>query len=206
MGAMLTLLLAFVAMSAVVICTPGPDTALTVRNAITAGRRGGVVTAAGVASGQLVWTVTASAGIAGLLQASEPAFLAVKLAGALYLIYLGAHSLWTAWRGHPPAAERGAGARAGHGRAFRQGLVSNLANPKMAAFFLSMLPQFAGTFAGLLAFGALFCLLTFLWLAGYSVAVHAARRVLDRPRVRRTVDAVSGAALVAFGARLALTR
>ncbi|MEJ3657184.1 LysE family translocator [Actinomycetes bacterium KLBMP 9759] len=199
-----TLLLAFVAVSAVVICTPGPDTALTVRNAITGGRRGGIATAAGVASGQLVWTVAASAGIAGLLQTSEPAFLAVKLAGALYVIYLGTRSLWTAWRGHPSAQVRGT--HRGHGRAFRHGLISNLANPKMAAFFLSMLPQFAGTFAGLLAFGALFCLLTFLWLAGYGVAVHAARRVLDRPRVRRTVDAVSGAVLVAFGARLALTR
>ncbi|MFG1702160.1 LysE family translocator [Nonomuraea sp. M3C6] len=69
-------LAAFVGLSIVVICTPGPDTALTVRNAFSGGRRGGVWTAAGVATGQAAWTVAASLGIAGLIHASEPAFLA----------------------------------------------------------------------------------------------------------------------------------
>jgi len=83
---MMTELLAFLGVSALVICTPGPDTALTVRNSIIGGRRAGVLTAAGIAAGQLVWTVAASVGIAGLLQASQPAFLALKIAGAAYLI------------------------------------------------------------------------------------------------------------------------
>ena len=81
---------------AVVICVPGPDTALTVRNALAGGRRCGVATAAGVATGQAVWTVATSVGIAELIQASEPAFLVLKPAGAAYLVALGIQSLWTA--------------------------------------------------------------------------------------------------------------
>jgi hypothetical protein len=88
---------AFLAVSALVICMPGPDTALTVRNALAAGRRGGIYTAAGVATGQLVWTIAVSVGIAGVLAASAPAFLALKLIGAAYLIYLGVQSLRAAW-------------------------------------------------------------------------------------------------------------
>lgn len=206
---MLAQLLAFLAVSAVVICTPGPDTALTVRNALVGGRRAGVHTAAGVALGQLVWTVAASAGIAGVLHASELAFRIVQLAGAAYLLVLGAQSLWAAYRGVGHGSLAGAGPRQRPGRALRQGLVSNLANPKMAAFFLSLLPQFVpagqGSFVGFLVLGALFCLMTFGWLAGYSLAVDRARRLFDRSRVRRALDALAGGLLVAFGIRMAVS-
>jgi threonine/homoserine/homoserine lactone efflux protein len=203
-------LLAFLAVSAVVICTPGPDTALTVRNALVGGRRAGVHTAAGVALGQLIWTVAASAGIAGLLQASELAFRIVQVAGAAYLLVLGAQSLWAAYCGVGHGSLAGAGGpRLRPGRALRQGLVSNLANPKMAAFFLSLLPQFVpagrGSFVGFLVLGALFCLMTFGWLAGYSLAVDRAKRLFDRSRVRRALDALAGGLLVAFGIRMAVS-
>src|ERR671931_354940 len=92
-------LLAFAGVAALVIVTPGPDTALTVRNVLLGGRACGVATAAGVTIGLTVWTVTASAGVAALLVASEPAFVAVKLAGAAYLVFLGAQSMWHAIRG-----------------------------------------------------------------------------------------------------------
>jgi threonine/homoserine/homoserine lactone efflux protein len=82
--------------------------------------------------------------------------------------------------------------------------VSNLGNPKMAIFFASLLPQFAGSgFASLLAFGLLFSLLTLTWLSAYAVAVARAGRVLARPRLRRALDVVTGTALAAFGLRLA---
>ena len=142
-------LLAFLGVSLIVICVPGPDTALTIRNAISGHRRAGVATAAGVATGQLAWTIAASLGIAGLLLASAPAFQAVRWAGAAYLIFLGARSLWSAVHArHDRAAipsrddTRRPSAQLTPARAFRQGLLSNLANPKMAAFFLSLLPQF----------------------------------------------------------------
>jgi threonine/homoserine/homoserine lactone efflux protein len=220
-------LLAFVGVSIVVICTPGPDTALTVRNAFAGGRRCGVATAAGVAVGQAVWTLATSFGIAELIQASEPLFLVMRTAGAAYLVFLGLQSLWAAagagplWTaarvqlpgrlrsptGGPGNGGRGSKAPPGRARGFRQGLVSNLANPKMAAFFLSLLPQFVAPgagLAGLLGLGLVFCLMTFAWLALYSVAVDRARAVLGRSWVRRALDGVSGIVLVGFGARLAL--
>jgi threonine/homoserine/homoserine lactone efflux protein len=90
---MLGALAAFVAVSAVVICTPGQDTALTIRSTLAGGRRSGIATATGVALGQAVWTLAASAGVVALLSASEPAFRALKFSGAAYLVYLGAQSL-----------------------------------------------------------------------------------------------------------------
>src|SRR5262245_42288116 len=205
---MLTQSIAFLAVSVVVICTPGPDTALTVRNAFAGGRAAGVWTAAGVAIGQATWTVAAALGIAGLIQASEPAFVVMKTAGAAYLLYLGAQSLRAAWRDrghHTPAA--GSSLQLTPARLVGQGVINDLANPKMAAFFLSLLPQFAspdrGT-AGLLLLGLVFCLLTFVWLACYSVAVAKARSfLLTRSPVRRVLDALTGCVLLAFGVRLA---
>jgi threonine/homoserine/homoserine lactone efflux protein len=279
---MLAQLVAFLGVSAVVICVPGPDTALTVRNALAGGRRCGVATAAGVAVGQAVWTLATSVGIAELIQASEPAFLVMKAVGAAYLVALGLQSLlaavgirspgtgagirslWTAvgirfpgrlrsptggpgtggsgcrapgargpgadgWGSSVPGTRRavgpgpgpggsrapaaaggpgpGARGRMGPGRALRQGLVSNLANPKMAAFFLSLLPQFASPeqgAGGVVGLGLVFCVMTFGWLGLYSVVVDRARAVLGRPWVRRTLDGVSGVVLVGFGTRLAL--
>ena len=210
---MLSHLLAFLAIAAVVICTPGPDTALTIRNALAGGRRGGVSTAAGVAAGQLAWTVATSLGLAGLLVASEPAFAVVRWAGAAYLVFLGAKSLWAALRRPPDGsgstADEAPGpvVRLDAGRGFRQGLLSNLANPKMAAFFLSLLPQFIpagnGSLPGSLLLGTIFCLMTFTWLSGYALVVHRVRRALLRGPVRRALDALAGTVLVGFGIRLA---
>ena len=112
-------LAAFVGVSVIVIVTPGPDTALTVRNSLLGGRRAGVFTALGVISGQACWTLAASAGIAALLVASEPAFVAVKLAGAAYLVFLGAQALAVALRkdaangGPSEPRQRADGARRG---------------------------------------------------------------------------------------------
>jgi threonine/homoserine/homoserine lactone efflux protein len=142
---MLTELVAFVPVAAVVICTPGPDTALTIRNALAGGRAAGILTAAGVAIGQGVWTVAASLGLTGPLRASTPAFLALKVAGAAYLVFLGVQSL------------RAARAR----------------------------------------------LLTFGWLTVYSLVVARARVLFDRPRIRRSLDALTGCVLIGLGVRLA---
>ena len=199
----MTELAAFLAVALVVICTPGPDTALTVRNSLLGSRRAGIFTAFGVSTGQLVWTLAASIGIAALLVASEPAFQALKLAGAAYLIWLGVQTLWSVVR-------RRSGERAAEPRravsprqAWRQGALSNLGNPKSAAFFTSLLPQFGDSFVVLLALGLLYSALTLGWLTGYAVVVNKAGDVLRRERVRRAIDAVMGAVLVAFGIRLA---
>jgi threonine/homoserine/homoserine lactone efflux protein len=198
-------LAAFLAVSAIVIVTPGQDTALTIRNSLLGGRGAGLATALGVSAGQAVWTLAASAGLAALLVASEPAFVALKLAGAAYLVYLGAQSLLAAFRGRPRTHTEARSAAPAV--AFRQGVLSNLANPKMAVFFSSLLPQFGGTsFASLLALGLVFCTLTLVWLAAYAVVVARAGDVLRRPRIQRALDAVTGVVLTAFGIRLATER
>jgi threonine/homoserine/homoserine lactone efflux protein len=202
-------LAAFLGISALVIVTPGQDTALTIRNALLGGRRPGVFTALGVASGQAVWTVAASAGLAALLVASEPAFMALKLAGAAYLVFLGAQALVAAVRPGRSRHVPTAGSRRPHSPAvaYRQGVISNLGNPKMAVFFTSLLPQFTtqgeASFAAMLVLGLVFCTMTLAWLALYAVAVARAGDVLRRPRIRRALDAVMGVALTAFGIRLA---
>jgi threonine/homoserine/homoserine lactone efflux protein len=206
----LTELAAFAAVAVVVICTPGQDTALTIRSALAGGRRCGLATAAGVALGQAVWTLATAVGLASLLTASQPAFVALKLAGAAYLVVLGGQTLLRAVRGGSHRLNPGRRPGGSPRQALRQGLFSNLANPKMAVFFTSLLPQFApddgATFPVLLALGLLFCLLTFSWLAVYGVAVDWARGVLLRERVRRALDAATGTVLVALGLRLARTR
>jgi threonine/homoserine/homoserine lactone efflux protein len=194
--------LAFVGVSLLVIVTPGQDTALTIRNTLFGGRRGGVLTAFGVVSGQLTWAVAASAGLAAVLLASRPVFTGLRLAGAAYLVLLGAQALVSGIRGRP-----GEHLTRRHGAPYRQGILSNLGNPKMVVFFTSLLPQFAprggGAFAVMLGLGLLFCLLTFAWLALYAAVVARAGDVLRRPRVRRALDAALGTVLVALGVRLA---
>src|SRR5690349_18497544 len=90
---------AFLAVSLLVIVTPGPDTAVTVRNTLIGGRRAGCFTALGVAAGQTLWALGTSLGLVALLLASEVVFEGVRWLGAAYLVWLGAASLWRAWRG-----------------------------------------------------------------------------------------------------------
>jgi threonine/homoserine/homoserine lactone efflux protein len=195
---------AFLGVSALVIVAPGPDTALTLRNAVFGSRGSGVATAAGVATGQALWAIATAAGVAALLRASEPAFLAVKLAGACYLVYLGGRALRASIRRRSDGGTAAGTPVAGH--AFRQGLLSNLGNPKMAVFFTSLLPQFAGShasFAALLALGLVFAAMTLLWLSGYAVVAARLGQLLRRSRARRALDALTGVVLVGLGLRLA---
>jgi threonine/homoserine/homoserine lactone efflux protein len=191
-------LAAFVGVALIVIVTPGQDTALTIRNTIAGGRRGGVLTALGVISGQLTWALAASAGLAAVLLASRDVFIALKLAGAAYLVFLGAQALFAAIRGRP--RDHRLPQRRG---AYRQGVLSNLGNPKMAVFFTSLLPQFASSFGGMLSLGVLFACFTLAWLSLYAAAVARAAALFRRSRIRRALDAATGAVLVALGVRLA---
>jgi threonine/homoserine/homoserine lactone efflux protein len=198
---------AFLGVSIVVIVTPGPDTALTIRNALFGGRRCGVLTAAGVGTGQAAWAVFTAAGVAALLRASHPAFVAIRVLGAGYLLYLGLQALLGALRGRSSTglASDGHGRRATPAAAFRQGLFSNLSNPKMAVFFISVMPQFVGdrgSLVTMLLLGLVFCSLTFVWLTAYATAVAKAGDFLRRATIRRVLDGLTGAVLVVLGVRL----
>jgi threonine/homoserine/homoserine lactone efflux protein len=186
----------FLAVAVVVIVSPGPDFALTVHRTLARGRRAGIATALGVVSGQLVWEIATAAGLTALLVASHPAFVALRAVGAAYLVWLGLHALRAAWRGEDVQFRR----RRGSG--YRQGLLSNVGNPKMAVFFTSLLPQFGSSFGALVGHGLLFSALTLIWLA-IVVRLGGALRI---PLVRRALDALTGAVLVAFGVGLAAER
>ena len=200
---------AFLGVSILVIITPGQDTALTIRNTLVGGGGPGVLTAVGVASGQFVWTVATSAGLAALIVASEPVFTALKLVGAAYLVFLGAQALYAALRRRERDPKATAVLPHGLGRivAYRQGVLSNLGNPKMAVFFSSLLPQFItpghASFETLLMLGLLFNAMTLAWLTGYALVVARVGDVLRRDRVRRSMEAVTGLVLVGLGLRLA---
>jgi threonine/homoserine/homoserine lactone efflux protein len=154
-------------------------------------------------SGQLVWALAASAGLSAVLLASAPVFTALRIAGAAYLVLLGVQALAAALRGARPTTAGGPQRRRAP---YRQGILSNLGNPKMAVFFTSLLPQFGSSFGGMLALGVLFASLTLGWLSVYAVAVAKATGFLRRSPVRRALDALTGVALVALGLRLAAER
>jgi threonine/homoserine/homoserine lactone efflux protein len=199
---------AFLAISALLAVAPGPDTAITTRNALVGGRRAGLFTILGVSFGLLVWTLATGVGVAALLRASEPAFVALKIAGAIYLAALGVLAIWGALRRSGPRGTANVERRTIAPRvALRQGALTNLGNPKIAVFFTSFLPQFTPSheagFLSLVVLGLLFCLVGLTWLTVYVLAIARIGDFLRQPRPRRVLDIVTGTVLVAFGIRLA---
>ncbi len=204
-------LLLFVGVAAVVIIVPGPDTAVVTKNVLLHGRRAALGTSLGVSAGLSLWTLAAAVGVASVLRASAVAFTVLKLLGALYLIWLGVQSLRAAHTSKSgpqlSVANRPEMSTLG---GFRQGLLSDLANPKIGIFFTSLLPQFVepghSVLFPFLALGAVFVLMTVLWLTAYCLIAARAAATLQRPRVRAAMDRITGVVLIALGLRLALER
>ncbi|UJB45486.1 LysE family translocator [Streptomyces sp. A1-5] len=203
---MTTSLISFSLFALVVTMAPGPDTLLVLRNCMRGGRLSGVSTALGAAAGSLAWAVVAAVGLAAVLQRWDVAFTVVRLAGATYLVFLGAQSLWAYRRGatgRPEMPGESAGPTPAAGRAFRQGLLSCLLNPKVGIFFVSMVPQFLpnghGTFAATLTFGVIDAGIAAGWLM--LVTVFAARMLtwLRRPRVNTAMERTAAGVLVVLG-------
>jgi RhtB (resistance to homoserine/threonine) family protein len=198
---------AFAAVAALIVVVPGPDMALVLRNGVAYGRRAAVATALGINAGLLVWAVAAALGVAAVIQASGTAFTVLKLAGAAYLVWLGVRALVDAWRGTDAAR-----ARAPRGRTspFRQGLLSNLFNPKIALVYTTLIPQFVdrggSEIAQTFVLAGVFIAMGLVWLTGYALLVAQVGALLRRPSVRRVVNAVTGAVLTVLGVRLAFER
>ena len=202
--------LAFAGIAALLVITPGADMALVAKNGLAHGRRAAITTAFGVCLGGLIWTLAAAFGIAAFVRSSQTAFNTLRIAGAAYLLYLGLNAIWkTRRRGESEQPERERAVRNSR-TAFRQGVLSNLLNPKLAVFFTSLLPQFIepgqSVFARSLLLGGILELIAIVWLLFYSCLVARMGTVLRRPRVRRWLDRLSGTVLVAFGLRLATER
>jgi threonine/homoserine/homoserine lactone efflux protein len=199
----------FLAVSMLVIATPGPDTLITIRSALAGGSVCGVATAMGVATGQIMWALISSVGLIAVLLASELVFNMVKLAGAAYLVWLGAYAVAHALRSNLTDAGddgTGAGERLQRMQAYRHGLFSNLGNPKVAVFFASVLPQFAQQGADMLAklllLGLLFAAMTVTWLTLYCVVIKFASWMFKRAIVKRSIEGVTGSILVLLGLSL----
>ncbi len=203
-------LAAFILLSALLIVTPGPDTALIVRNALAGGPRASTFSAVGVAVGILAWALAATFGVGVLLERSSVAFTVLKLAGAAYLCYLGVRSLFA--RGDdalPEGRQPIRGAPLSERSALRQGLLSNLLNPKTGAFFVTVMPQFLVSGDSPLRLAimvAAFESILLVWLIAYGHVVSRLGRTGPGLRVRRAMTRLSGAILIGLGARLAFER
>lgn len=201
-------LLAWVALSALLIATPGPDTALIIRNALAGGPRASTMSALGVAFGTLVWVTASAVGVGLLLERSSIAFTILKLAGAVYLCYLGVRSLVARQR---EDALAGAAPRSelGDRSAWAQGLFSNLLNPKTGAFFVTVMPQFvvAGDPGSrLIVMVVAFEAMLLAWLIAYGHVVSRLGRSALGARLRQAMARITGIVLIGLGARLAFER
>lgn len=202
----------FVATVFVLNATPGVDMMITASRTLQHGLRGGLATALGVNAGCVLHTLAAAFGLAALLSASAAAFALVKWLGAAYLLWLAIGMLRSAMRGESAARIPVREDAAANGWAlFRQGLLTNVLNPKIALFFLALLPQFIDAqapdkTAAFLFLGAVMVLQSLLFLAAFVVVIAALRRLQPRPSVRRAVQGSGGLVLLFLSARLALTQ
>jgi len=205
--------LAFFVIAGVLTVTPGADTLLVIRNVLRGGRADGLATTFGIVSGLLVHASLSAVGVSLLLARSATAFQMLKLAGAAYLIWLGVRALRAAGGregGPDTATAHPAAARATARRSYREGLLTNLLNPKVVIFYVAFLPQFIEpgdpVLAKSLLLAAIHAAQGVLWLGGLSFALERGRRLILIPTVQRALQAACGALLVAFGLRLALAR
>ncbi len=200
----------------IVNATPGVDMAFTLLATLKGGVRAGLAAAAGIASGCIVHTLAAAFGLAALLAASATAFSVVKWAGALYLLWLAFGMLRAGLRSAPataptatPAATAGALPRSAT-TLFRQGLTTNVLNPKVALFFLALLPQFIDADApsktlAFLFLGAWFIVQGYAFLAAFVLLVAPLRHVPARPGVARALHFAGAGMFALLAARLAFT-
>lgn len=199
----------FLVFATVLVLAPGPDFAVVLKNSLSGGRRSGFAASVGVTSSNVVHGTFAAFGIGTLIVRSQPVFQAVRWIGIAYLAYLGIQALSSAWRGHYDhfAGSDQPRERASAWLGWRQGFLSNITNPKVLTFYLSVLPQFM-TAGSSTADGLLLAYthagLSLVWLVIVVASLHRLRPWLERRPVRRLLDAATGVALVFFGGRLAL--
>jgi threonine/homoserine/homoserine lactone efflux protein len=198
----------FLAFAVVLIVIPGPDFAVVTKNTLVGGRRRGRWTALGVSNSNLVQGTAAAFGLSALIVKVQPLFEAIKWAGVAYLVYLGVQAIRSARRGeYAPLDDDPANASAAQNVAgWRQGFISNITNPKVLVFYLAVLPQFLTPGAGLgwlLVLAWSHAVMSLAYLLVLVTGLHSARRLLMRRKVRRSLDATTGAVLLGFGAKLA---
>jgi threonine/homoserine/homoserine lactone efflux protein len=203
-------LLAFIGVAALLTIAPGPDMALVLRNALRGGRAAVLPTAAGICTGCIVWGGASSLGVAALLATSAQLYEGLKLAGAVYLIVLGVLALRAAVRAGRAGEDTGSLPPRSRSSAYRQGLVTNLLNPKVGVFYATFVPQFIApgqpVFTTSLLLACIHAAMGLVWLTIYGYGATRLANVLGRGRGRQALEAATGTVLVAFGLRLAADR
>jgi threonine/homoserine/homoserine lactone efflux protein len=208
---LLTDVTSFAAVAGLLTIVPGLDTAMVLRAAASHGRKHGFATALGVSTGALVWGAGAAVGVSALLTASTVAYTAVRIAGAIYMIWLGSRLLVRAVRhlDGDSTADAGVTSDPGVARSWSRGLMTNLLNPKIGAFYVAVLPQFIPAHASHLAVGLLLAsihdLEGLVWFSAIILGTHSVRRLFVRRTARRAVDGATGATLIGFGLKLGLS-
>lgn len=208
---MLAAVTAFSVAAALLVMLPGPDTLVVVRSMVRGGRRRAAWTAIGGLTGLVIWVAVTALGLAAVLRASHDAYLALKLAGAAYLIWLGVQSLRARALGPVPEASEAsaspAPARRRLGEGFGAGLSTNLLNPKIGVLFVALLPGFipAGHSVGAtsLLLGAIYIAETAVYVVVLIALSGPVVRWMSNARVRRRLDRLMGVVFVAFGIQLA---
>ena len=200
----------FIATAVFLVITPGQDTFFILGRSLASGRAAGIAAALGITAGSIIHTFLAALGLSALLATSQYAFMAVKFAGAAYLIYIGVRALLTRDAGLPGAeCPISVDSR---WSAFRQGIVSNLLNPKVALFFLALMPQFivansSHKVAAFLVLGLSFVALGVVWCLVLAIGAAGLRGAfLRRPSMASMLNKVAGAMFIALGLRLATAR
>ncbi|MDR5832588.1 LysE family translocator [Caballeronia sp. LZ034LL] len=192
--------------------TPGPDTAYIVGRSVAQGRGAGVVSALGISAGCIVHTLATAFGLTAILAASATAFTVVKIAGAIYLIYLGVRLLFakhedTAASPDPEAPQKSA-PKPLH-RLFAQGFITNVLNPKVVLFFVSFFPQFVAADSqhktlAFLTLGMVFIAMSTVWNSFVAwIAGSVTERFAGKTGVRKWLDRTVGGAFVGLGIKLA---
>lgn len=200
--------MSFLLFATVLAAAPGPDTFLTLRASVVGGRRRGLVTIAGITIAGGLQGVLAATGLGAVLAASEPVFLTIRWAGVAYLTWLGITALRDALRRDGSVwAVAGEAPRVRARAAFRQGFICNITNPKVLAFNIAVLPQFVSDGQGLPALLAYAMTLVVVGAVVLLTVVQlgsVAARHLTRPRMRRSVDGVTGVVMLGFATALAV--
>jgi threonine/homoserine/homoserine lactone efflux protein len=201
-------LAAFAGIAAVVTVTPGPATAMVVRSALRGGRRHAFMTTLGGAVGVLFWGTVSAAGISALVAASEVAFVTLKIVGAIVLVWLGIQSFRRSRAGGSVLPAETTMTLPSGARGFRDGLVTALANVKLAIFFVALFPQFVPSgdpvLPAALAMSGLIVALDLVWYSLLALAVTRVRRAVAASRWQSRLERVTGSVLIGLGLRVAL--
>jgi len=196
--------LAFFGIAVALALAPGPDNLFVLTQSARSGLRAGLAVIAGLCTGVLGHTLAVAAGLATLLAASATAFTVLKVAGAIYLAYLG----WQAWRAPATAPDGAALPAIAHGALYRRGVLMSLTNPKVSLFFLAFLPQFASPERGsvalqILQLGGLFILAAALVFTGIALgAARLGQHLARSPRLSRGLNRITGVLFIGLALRL----